>query len=155
MERFICDEMLGTLAKWLRILGFDTEYAKGMDDTAILDKAGNEGRILLTRDRELHERAIKRKISAMYLSNADLKEDLGEVLKEHRPDPDLFMSRCTVCNTPIEEIEKEDAGGKVPDGVYERQERFWRCPKCGRYYWEGSHWENMREFLRPLVSLKL
>jgi len=150
VERFICDEMLGTLAKWLRILGFDTEYAKGMDDTDILNKAENEGRILITRDRELHGRAIKRKIPAMYLSNADLKEDLSEVLKEHPPDPDLSMSRCTVCNAPIEEIEREDARGKVPEGVFERQERFWRCPKCGRYYWEGSHWENMRVFLASL-----
>ncbi len=150
VERFICDEMLGTLAKWLRILGFDTEYAKGMEDSEILAMAEKEGRILLTRDKEMYGRALRRNMDAMFLGNAELESDLREVIKKYRPDPELFMTRCTVCNSALEEVPKESVKGKVPDGVFERQERFWHCKRCDKYYWEGSHWERIKGFIEDL-----
>ena len=147
MERFIADEMLGTVARWLRILGFDTLYAKGMDDSDILEVAEKDDRIILTRDRELHGRALRRGIESVYLESADLEKDLGAILEEHRPDPSMFMSRCTLCNTLLKEVSKDDARGRVPEGVYERHDDFRYCPKCDKFYWEGSHHERMREFL--------
>ncbi len=150
MVRFIADEMLGTVAKWLRILGFDTLYAKGMDDSEILETAEREDRVILTRDKELVLRAERKGLKSVFLGNAELEDDLRAILKIYPPDPDLFMSRCTICNTPLEEVPKERVKGKVPEGVYERQDRFWYCPKCDKYYWEGSHWEKMGEFLQRL-----
>jgi uncharacterized protein with PIN domain len=148
--RFIADEMLGTVAKWLRILGFDTLYARGMEDDEILEVAEKDKRVILTRDRELNERALKRNTASIYLQNANLEKDLKAILNVYPPDPKLFMTRCTICNSPLEEVPKENVKGNVPDGVYERQERFWYCPKCHKYYWEGSHWEKMREFIKGL-----
>ena len=150
MVRFIADEMLGTVAKWLRILGFDTLYAKGMDDSEILETAERENRVILTRDRELIARAEKGGMKSLFLRSADLEDDLRAILDIYPPDPDLFMSRCTICNTPLEEVPRESVKGKVPEGVYERQERFWYCSKCDKYYWEGSHWERMEEFIKNL-----
>ena len=150
MVRFLADEMLGTVAKWLRILGFDTEYAKGMEDKDILREAKEEGRTILTRDRELRERAVKSGTDALYLESADLEKDMREILARFPPEPGRFMTRCTLCNSELAEVDKEDVKGRVPEGVYERQDRFWYCPNCDKYYWEGSHWEKMREFVRKV-----
>ena len=150
MVRFLADEMLGTVAKWLRILGFDTEYAKSMDDAEILEKAVNEGRIILTRDRELRQRAVKSGIAAVYLESAELEEDMRAILKLYPPEPEKLMTRCTICNSELLEVEKEAAKGKVPEGVYERQDRFWYCERCGKIYWKGSHWKKMKEFVRKV-----
>jgi len=150
MVRFLADEMLGSVAKWLRILGFDTEYAKDMDDDDILEKALNEGRIVLTRDRGLRQRAVKSGIEVIYLESAELEEDMRAVIGKYPPERDKFMRRCTLCNSQLLEVGKEAAKGRVPKGVYERQERFWYCKRCDKYYWEGSHWKKMKEFLRKV-----
>ncbi len=150
MVRFLADEMLGTVAKWLRILGFDTEYARDMEDDEILSKAEEEDRVLLTRDTELFDRAKKRGISAIYLPHAELDRDMKEIISVYPPEKERFMSRCTLCNSEIVEISKKDVRGRVPEGVYERQDRFWYCERCDKIYWEGSHWEMMRSFAEEI-----
>ncbi len=152
MVKFLADEMLGTVAKWLRILGFDTEYARDMEDYEILLKAGKEGRVLITRDAELFDRAKRRGLKAIYLPHAELDRDMKEIISVYPPEKERFMCRCTVCNSEIVEIPKKDVRGRVPEGVYERQERFWYCEKCGRIYWEGSHWEKMRSFVEEILK---
>ncbi len=141
-RKFLCDHMLGTLARWLRILGFDTVYPSTLEDRELVSLAGREGRLLLTRDMDLGKR---RDTQALYISSDVLDEQVEQVLRDLRLTLQEPMSRCPVCNGALVEVSKEEVSGKVPDGVYEHQREFWRCPECGKYYWQGSHWDRMRK----------
>ncbi len=144
--RFLCDHMLGTLAKWLRFLGNDVVYPEALGDDDLKVIIERESRILLTRDRELSGRVA----GSVLVTSDDLDEQLVQVVRAFRLPGDLAMTRCSVCNAPLRGIPKTEARGKVPDGVFERQEEFWRCDSCGRMYWQGTHWENMNARMRKI-----
>ena len=151
---FLCDQMLGSLARWLRFLGYDTLYPGAMPDTDLLRLAVKEGRMLLTRDRQLAERASP---GAVLIASVLLDEQILQLKKEIGIDmegPDRMM-RCPRCNATLavaskEEVEgiaRERRGGSpgeaIPDGVLGRHEEFWRCPGCGQVYWHGSHYDRI------------
>ena len=146
--KFVCDEMLGTLAKWLRILGYDTAYVKNMEDDEILKIAEKEDRIIITRDKVLAEKSEK----ALYIDEKDLEKQIEKVFKKLNLeiDEDKILSRCTLCNTPVTPIKKEKIEGKVPEHVWKTHEKFWICPKCKRIYWMGSHWNDMEEKIKKI-----
>ncbi len=144
----MADNMLGTLAKWLRVAGVDCEYADGMDDEELLEVASG-GRTVLTRDRLLAQRCGD---MGLYIPSDDLEEQLVQVMKAF---PDATeggpLSRCLVCNVPVETASPGDVDGSVPEGVMERHQEFWMCPRCGRAYWAGSHVDDM---LNRLSAIK-
>jgi len=146
--KFLCDHMLGTLAKWLRFLGHDAAYPGPIDDRELEALAGREGRVLLTRDRELAARVPG---SVSVLSD-DLDGQLLQVLQAFDLKADIALTRCSVCNAPLREASVEEARGSVPEKVLERQREFWHCDACGRFYWQGSHWDNMTERVRNLKA---
>ena len=146
--RFLCDHMLGTLAKWLRFLGNDVVYPGPLADNDLKAMVEREGRLLLTRDRELSGRVA----GSAYVASDDLNEQLVQIVRAFRLPADLAMTRCSVCNSPLREVPKADAQGKVPEGVFERQREFWRCDTCGRMYWQGSHWANMSARMQTILS---
>lgn len=138
--------MLGTLARWLRFMGYDTAYPPAMTDTDLIAKARAEDRILLTRDKELASRLP----GAVRIRSDDLEEQIREVaaaLPLRLVDP---LSRCSVCNALIEPVSRDEVSELVPEGVRSRHQEFWRCPTCGRVYWQGSHWDKMVEKLHDL-----
>ena len=137
--KFLCDQMLGTLARWLRFLGYDTAYPEALDDTKMIGLAAGEGRTLLTRDRELSSRVP----DATYVESDDPDEQLVQVARAFRLTAESALSRCSVCNSPIDTIPKEVAKQHVPQGVYDRHREFWRCGQCGRFYWQGSHYDRV------------
>ncbi len=143
---FVCDHMLGTLARWLRFLGNDVAYPGPIDDGELKAATEREQRVLLTRDRELSGRVA----GSLYVASDDLDEQVLQVLRRFDLHGDLVMSRCSICNTSLSQVPKGDVRGKVPDGVFERQEEFWQCETCGRFYWRGSHWTNMEARLRGI-----
>ena len=144
--KFLCDHMLGTLAKWLRFLGYDTAYPGPLDDGDLKTLAAREDRVLLTRDFELNGRVP----GSMYIESDDLDEQFVQVVCAFRLTAEGALSRCSVCNVPIEAVPKEEASGRVPDGVYSRQRDFWRCRQCGRFYWPGSHFDRVLAKLREM-----
>lgn len=147
--KFICDEMLGTLAKWLRIIGYDTKYARGMKDEEIIEIAIKEDRIVLTRDKMLSRKAMK----GFYIEEKELEKQIERVVKKFKLDVKKnIFSRCTVCNIPVVKIERSKVEGKVPENVWKNNKEFWICPNCGRIYWMGSHWENIKNRLKGLES---
>ena len=145
----MADNMLGTLAKWLRVVGVDCEYASGMDDEALLGVALG-GRLVLTRDRTLAQRCGP---WGLYVPSDELEEQLVQVLRRF---PGLMegepLSRCLVCNRPVEEASAEDVADQVPRGVRERHQEFWLCRSCGRVYWSGSHVDDMLSRLATLME---
>ncbi len=149
--RFAADEMLGSLARWLRIMGYDTTYEKDMDDTEILRIANAEDRILLTRDRDLVRRAKGR---GLYIESDELSRQLSQVFQRFGLVMDESRTRCTVCNGVLEVVRPDEVRGDVPDGALECNDEFYRCTKCGKIYWKGSHWDNILGRLSSLDSNK-
>lgn len=137
--RFLCDEMLGKLSKWLRLLGYDTSYIKTKDDGVLIVIAEKEGRILLTRDKELNKRCKR----SSFIESDDPDEQLQQVFKEYGLSKDKALSICSVCGRALQQVVKEKAEGKVPEKVFELQDEFWFCNKCNKFYWKGSHVEKI------------
>lgn len=145
---FIADAMLGRLARWLRLLGFDTLYDPFGEDRGLARQSAALGRILLTRDRGLLERRIvTRGLLILHDRPAD---QLRQVLDSFslRPSAWKIFSRCTVCNGELLPREPGEVEGQVPPFIHRRHDRFWLCPGCFRIYWEGSHRVRALEVLR-------
>ncbi|MFC2023260.1 Mut7-C RNAse domain-containing protein [Chloroflexota bacterium] len=144
---FIADAMLGTLAKWLRILGFDTLYDPALDDNQIARLARADGRMLLTRDREL---ARRRGLCSLLIAGQDLGSQLDQVLSDLDLTPDCTFSRCPVCNELLAPLSPEAAGQRVPAYVARSHRTFKLCPACQRIYWRGTHWQRMEKQMAEL-----
>ncbi len=148
-SRFLVDEMLGRLSRWLRILGYDAEWARDVEDDALLDRAAAEGRVLLTRDTLLMQRrAVRRGQVTAVLVRGDRIIDQLRYLREELGLFRQAESRCVVCNVRLERLGRLEAGLRVPAYVFETQHSFRECPRCARVYWQGTHREHMERLLR-------
>ena len=153
--KILCDQMLGTLAKWLRILGFDTFYANAeMSDEDLLNIAKGENRTIFTRDKELIISGKKKNLNFIAIETTDLDLQLNQVLKHVNIDEKSILSRCTLCNTVLDTIEKNKAQGKIPSKVFENNEKFWFCSKCNKFYWMGSHYNEMINKIGKIKKLQ-
>jgi len=142
--KYLCDQMLGTLAKWLRIFGFDTFYANSeMQDSELIDISKKEKRVLVTRDKDLLRRARKEKLRVIEIDSTHIDEQIKKVICQEEIDQTKVLSRCILCNSLLEEIEKEEVEKNVPRRVFDCNEKFWFCPNCKKLYWKGTHYENM------------
>ena len=149
--RFTADRMLGKLAKKLRLLGIDTEYFRSIDEESILEFCRKEGRILLTRDRGLYEKALKNGIDVFLLKSDDWKSQLRAIDDKFGIHSKPY-TRCSICNTLLVKVEKEFVKDKIPEYVYLTQDEFYECPKCRRIYWRGTHVEHMEKELRRVLK---
>ena len=149
--KFILTRELGRLAKWLRILGFDTAYEVEGSVSSLIIEALRESRIIITRN---HRLPASRGIKTVLLKAETIKEQLGEVLETLKitPVPESMFSRCIICNEELLEIEKEVIKNKVPEFVFKTQTRFIICPQCKRIYWQGTHWGNVQNTLKEISS---
>ncbi|MHB1213537.1 MAG: Mut7-C RNAse domain-containing protein [Thiobacillus sp.] len=149
--RFVADAHLGGLAHMLRLLGFDTLYDNRFHDDIIVALAGQEGRIVLTRDRELlKRRAVAQGCYVHALkSAAQLREIVArlDLIRGARP-----FTRCLHCNAPLRPVDKASVLDRLPPRVRSHYDDFSTCDVCGRVYWKGSHWRNMRRLLDGVLA---
>jgi uncharacterized protein with PIN domain len=137
--RFVADVMLGSLAKWLRIMGFNTLYFRVIDDNELVKIAKQEDRILLTRD--LGISSSKKAGQCILIRSQDTMEQLREVLKSLGSQPYKVISpqRCASCNGELLPAERSAIFGEVPEYVFWNSGDFLKCGDCGKVYWDGSH----------------
>ena len=143
---FLCDGMLGKLARYLRLLGYDTIYFNTPSRKEFIEKARVEERVILSKCIRLNE--VKR--AKVFIIHAEsIVEQLKEVIKGLRlkPDDGAFFSRCSFCNLPLKKVEKERIKEKVPLSIYSTMAEFTVCDNCQRVFWQGSHWQRMKERL--------
>ncbi|HTY13035.1 MAG TPA: Mut7-C RNAse domain-containing protein [Candidatus Omnitrophota bacterium] len=148
--RFIADDMLGKLARRLRMLGYDVLYPKTSADSMLVRMAKDEGRIILTRDLGL---SLIRGVNAVLLRSIRLEDQLKELFGalELEPERGRMFSRCAVDNALLVSIEKEAVKPRVPPLVYSIFDNFTYCPVCDRVYWKGTHYERMLTELGDLI----
>lgn len=151
--RFVCDANLGRLARYLRLLGFDTSYRNDYADAEVARISARERRILLTRDRRLLRRRI---INHGYcVRSDDPRQQAREVVRRFdlagkaRP-----FTRCTRCNGPLEDVDKSEILDRLEPKTRRYYDRFRRCRDCGRIYWQGSHHGRARALVRSLLGRK-
>lgn len=143
--------MLGRLARWLRVLGYDAAFDPGIADAALVKRAIREERAILTRDRALPEEW--RIGELLVLESDDPLERLREVAGAYDLEwPRPLFRRCLECNEPLRDADPREVEGKVPDEVRRRHSRFTRCPSCRRVYWEGDHVRRMRQRLADALG---
>lgn len=142
--KFLCDQMLAGLGKWLRTAGYDTEIVETpIEDRKILERALREGRLLLTRDHHFCEMPAGEK-TVIFLEGNSIEEcvlELNHLLKIdwlHAP-----FSRCLQCNSLLAEADAQVILEQVPADVRSFSDKFWYCPQCQKAYWKGSHTERM------------
>ena len=145
--KLLADTMLGRLARWLRIVGYDTAYIPDADDFTVMRLARAEGRLILTRDRTLAER---RGLRTLLVDGESLEEKLLQVWAAVGPPPDVSASRCPVCNQHLFEASPDMVAARVPPYVQETHEHFAFCGACDRIYWQGTHWQRMRSLIAEL-----
>jgi uncharacterized protein with PIN domain len=144
--RFLCDAMLGGLAKWLRAAGYDAYYAReGTDisDGSLVRRAIEERRVLLTSDRGFLERKPVRdeEVSLLVVPHLSLEDQLHLVARSF--DLAQLPSRCMECNGELETVRPGAVVERVPPGVIRDHQRFFRCRGCDRVFWHGSHWDRI------------
>lgn len=155
--KFICDRMLGKLAVWLRISGYDTIYVGDLrvenEDEFLL--RNHTDRVLLTKDKRLFTKSKKVGRPAYLVSSNDVAEQMKE-LKSLGVKFQIVMDRCSVCNELLRKPSQEEAlavihDQKLGEDLLEKYE-LWYCEKCRKLYWMGSHWVNMVRFLKKIEN---
>ncbi|MFQ6135605.1 MAG: DUF5615 family PIN-like protein [Candidatus Hydrothermarchaeales archaeon] len=150
--KFIADTMLGRLTRWLRLSGYDVIYVNDMEDGRILRIAREEGRMILTRDKGLYDKALRANAPVILLKSNDFAERIRQLQKEVGvviQDTPRF-ARCPICNGEVIKVDKGEVELKTPKKVFERLEEFWKCESCGKVYWQGGHWKNISDFVENL-----
>jgi uncharacterized protein with PIN domain len=149
--KFAVDKMLGRLAKWLCILGYDTLFDPYVSSATIAEQAAKEHRIFITRDVKLTKHSDP--LSFFIVQSENYREQLREVVGHFNLDiSSKLFTRCTLCNEQIVPVEKEMVRDLIPDKSALNFEKFYQCPQCKRVYWEGTHTQNTEKRLREIFS---
>src|SRR4051812_3971548 len=150
--RFLADCNVGRLARWLRALGYDASYHAQIGDAELVREAAAEGRVVLTRDRDLTKRRVIQSglVRAILIRDDDVTGQLRQVFADLGLDAKQSLTRCIECNAPLERRAAAKVADRVPPYVRTTQTRYSECPDCGRVYWAGTHWQRMQQVLAAL-----
>jgi uncharacterized protein len=148
---FAADRMLGRLAKWLRILGYDVIYGEHLSGRGLIRAARANGRLILTRDRSLRR---KQPPPFLFIESNDYVEQLRQVLREYDLSPgDRLFTRCLICNSQLQPRSKQAVEKLVPPYVFASQERFSWCGCCQKIYWPATHYQRMLDALAKVAVI--
>ncbi|MCE4613222.1 MAG: Mut7-C RNAse domain-containing protein [Desulfurococcales archaeon] len=156
-QRFVADTMMGEVARWLRLLGYDVVYSRHFTDDEILRLASSTGRIIITRDKRLHRKAVKMGLRSVYVEAVEsAAHRLAEISVKSGIEiaADPSKSRCPECNGELFKSDKERVLNKIPPGARNAYDTFYVCSRCGKVYWEGSHWKNIRRIVREARTIR-
>jgi hypothetical protein len=150
--KFLADSSLGRLSKWLRILGYDTVYCRGDADRIFLRKAEKEGRVVLTRRKDVLARQHPGIV--LFVESDRVEGQLVEVLAKLglNAEPENRFTVCLRCNEFLKEAKREEVRSLVPDYVFRTQSEFRVCPKCRGVYWPGTHRERALSTLMRILE---
>jgi uncharacterized protein len=151
VDRFAVDRMLGRLARWLRVLGYDVAYGSHLGGRTLVACARRERRLLLTRDtRLLRDPQLP---PHLFITSDDFRAQLRQVAASVPIGTGAPFARCLDCNRVLEEVPRDSARDRVPAYVWDTTAHFLSCPHCHRLYWPATHRDHMRQELAGLGLL--
>ena len=148
--KFMVDNNVGKLAKWLRIMGYDTLFFNGRNDANMIATALAQGRVILTKDTQIMKRRVVTKgwLKAIFINSDEPELQMRQVIDTLNLDCQLRpFTICLECNQPLVERSKEEVRDLVPPYVFQTQSQYMECPACHRIYWRGTHWQAMTKRL--------
>jgi len=149
------DNNVGKLAKWLRMMGYDTLFFNGSDDSGMIATARAENRVILTRDTQIMKRRLvtSGQLKVILLKTDQHEQQICQVVEALKLDSRFKpFTVCLECNQPLVERKKEEVKERVPPYVFKTQDQYMECPACHRIYWRGTHWQAMTKRLNKLVE---
>lgn len=148
---FLADVMLGSLTRWLRILGFDVEFGPDFDDDALIRRSNATGRVLLTADRALAARAVLR--DPLLVPPSGLDAQLRAVARMVPLLPlSTPLTRCVHCNAILSRIPRDRARERVPPHIFDAHDEFLACGPCGRVFWHGTHRDRILRWIEDHLA---
>ena len=152
--RFVVDVNVGRLAKWLRVMGYDTLFPRENGDNELVRVALKENRVLVTRDAEIARRRAARtgQMTVVLIEKDDLRSQLKQLVRDLDLNLSGGFSRCVRCNDLLRPIAKRDVAERLPPYVLLTHAKFLECQECRRVYWPGTHWTNMMSELSQVYQ---
>ncbi len=150
---FLCDAMLGGLARWLRAAGYDARFQYGIDDAELVRQALQTGGVLLSCDSVLFQRNVIKsgQVRALLLPQQLSRTQQFRFVQKALRLP-IRPARCMACGGELAEVPKHEVAGEAPPLAYRRCERFWRCRRCDKLFWRGTHWQRIGRLLGEFQS---
>lgn len=148
---------MGKLARWLRMLGFDSLFCSDEDDSQIVQQALAEGRVLLTRDTGIMKRRVvaRGRLKAVLMQSEQPEQQMQQLVStldiKNQSHP---FTICLECNQPLINKAPTKVKDRVPPYVYRTQTQYMECPACRRIYWRGTHWQAMLTKLNKTVGIE-
>jgi hypothetical protein len=155
--KFIVDNNVGKLAKWLRIMGYDALFFTGEDDGRMVKVALAQNRVILTKDTQIMRRRLitSGRLKAILIEGDDPKAQLQQIAEVLNLDYQFKpFSVCLECNESLVERDKDEVRDLVPPYVFKTQNLYMECPSCHRIYWRGTHWQAMSRELDRFTAQK-
>jgi uncharacterized protein with PIN domain len=152
---FIVDSNAGKLARWLRMMGYDTLFFNSIEDGRLVDIALKEARVVVTRDTQIAKRrvAASGNVKVILSREDDPRRQLLQVMKELNLDcRETQFTRCLECNQILLPRSKDEVEDLVPPYVFRTQTQYMQCPSCRRVYWQGTHWQRMKQALEEITA---
>jgi uncharacterized protein with PIN domain len=155
--RFIVDSNVGKLARWLRMLGYDTVFINDIDDNELIAIGLNDERVLLTKDSQIMLRRVvtSGRLKALLIEDDNPKDQLQQVARMMKLDKERKFTRCLECNKLLVPKDKDEVQDLVPVYVFKTQFQYYQCPECQRIYWRGTHWQRMNKEMEALMGAEL
>jgi len=153
--KFIVDNNVGKLVKWLRIMGYDTLFFSGSDDSGMIAIALAEDRVILTRDTQIVERLVvtSGRLKVILIQSDEPELQMQQVIDSLNLDCQFKpFTLCLECNQPLVERSKQQVQDLVPAYVFQTQSQYMECPACHRIYWRGTHWQAMTKKLKKFMK---
>ena len=153
--KFIVDQNVGKLAKWLRIMGYDTLFFDSGDDSRMVARALAEGRMILSRDTEIMKRRLitSGRLKAILINSYEPEQQMRQLIDTLNLDCQFRpFTLCLECNQPLVERSPDQVKDRVPPHVFQTQHQYMECPACHRIYWRGTHWEAMTRRLQRFMN---
>ncbi len=153
--KFIVDNNVGKLAKWLRMIGYDAVFFGGSADAYLVAKALAEDRVILTRDTQIMKRGVitSGRLKAILVASDEAEPQIRQVIDTlHLDYQSRPLTRCLECNEPLTERSKNEVKDLVPPYVFQTQSQYMECPVCHRIYWRGTHWQSMNKKMKNLTE---
>jgi len=153
--KFIVDNNVGKLTKWLRMMGYNAVFFDGSDDAYLVAKALAEDRVILTRDTQIMKRGIitSGRLKAILISSDEPEPQIRQVIDTlHLDCKARLFTRCLECNQPLVGRSKDEVKDRVPPYVFQTQSQYMESTTCHRIYWRGTHWQAMNKKIKKLTE---